>query len=85
MKPVYFGTEQIIEQDRAYKGSLFSEVRDALIRFRIAAQESSMFSAWRRLTPLKAKLGSGQFEFRVQASACSFRRMNVRSKLKLEL
>jgi len=30
MKPVYFGTEQITEQDRAYKGSLFSEVRDAL-------------------------------------------------------
>jgi hypothetical protein len=27
----------------------------------------------------------GQFEFRVQASACFFRRMNVKSKLKLEL
>ena len=27
----------------------------------------------------------GQFEFRVQASACFVRRINVRSKLKLEL
>ncbi len=30
MKPEYFGTEQFTEEDRAYKGSRFSEVRDAL-------------------------------------------------------
>jgi hypothetical protein len=29
--------------------------------------------------------GGRLFEFRVQASACSFRRMNMRTKLKLEL
>src|SRR6266849_10106761 len=30
MEPEYFGTEEITEEDRAYKGSRFSEVRDAL-------------------------------------------------------
>ncbi|MGH8615986.1 MAG: hypothetical protein ACREYF_29240 [Gammaproteobacteria bacterium] len=30
MKPEYFGTEQFTEEDRAYKGSRFSEVRDAI-------------------------------------------------------
>jgi hypothetical protein len=30
MKPDYFGTEQFTDEDRAYKGSHFSEVRDAL-------------------------------------------------------
>jgi hypothetical protein len=30
MEPDYFGTEQFTEEDRAYKGSRFSEVRDAL-------------------------------------------------------
>ena len=30
MEPDYFGTEQVTEEDRAYKGSRFSEVRDAL-------------------------------------------------------
>jgi hypothetical protein len=30
MEPEYFGTEQTTEEDRAYKGSRFSEVRDAL-------------------------------------------------------
>jgi hypothetical protein len=30
MKPDYFGTEQFTDEDRAYKGSRFSEVRDAL-------------------------------------------------------
>ena len=30
MEPEYFGTEQITEEDRAYRGSRFSEVRDAL-------------------------------------------------------
>jgi hypothetical protein len=30
MDPVYFGTEQVTEEDRAYEGSHFSEVRDAI-------------------------------------------------------
>jgi len=30
MEPEYFGTEQTTEEDRAYRGSRFSEVRDAL-------------------------------------------------------
>jgi hypothetical protein len=30
MEPDYFGTEQVTEEDRAYNGSRFSEVRDAL-------------------------------------------------------
>ena len=30
MEPEYVGTEQITEEDRAYRGSRFSEVRDAL-------------------------------------------------------
>jgi hypothetical protein len=30
MEPNYFGTEQFTDEDRAYKGSRFSEVRDAL-------------------------------------------------------
>jgi hypothetical protein len=30
MEPGYFGTEQFTDEDRAYKGSRFSEVRDAL-------------------------------------------------------
>jgi hypothetical protein len=30
MDPGYFGTEQVTEEDRAYRGSRFSEVRDAL-------------------------------------------------------
>jgi hypothetical protein len=30
MEPEYFGTQQITEEDRAYQGSRFSEVRDAL-------------------------------------------------------
>lgn len=30
MEPAYFGTEQFTDEDRAYKGSRFSEVRDAL-------------------------------------------------------
>jgi hypothetical protein len=30
MKPEYFGAESITEEDRAYEGSRFSEVRDAL-------------------------------------------------------
>ena len=30
MDPAYFGTEQVTEEDRAYKGSRFSEVRDAI-------------------------------------------------------
>ena len=30
MEPEYFGTEEVTEEDRAYKGSRFSEVRDAL-------------------------------------------------------
>ena len=30
MEPAYFGTQQITEEDRAYQGSRFSEVRDAL-------------------------------------------------------
>jgi hypothetical protein len=30
MKPGYFGTEQLTDEDRAYTGSRFSEVRDAL-------------------------------------------------------
>jgi hypothetical protein len=30
MEPDYFGTEQFTDEDRAYKGSRFSEVRDAL-------------------------------------------------------
>ena len=30
MDPEYFGTEQVTEEDRAYRGSRFSEVRDAL-------------------------------------------------------
>ena len=30
MDPGYFGTEQVTEEDRAYAGSHFSEVRDAI-------------------------------------------------------
>lgn len=30
MDPTYFGTEQVTEEDRGYRGSRFSEVRDAL-------------------------------------------------------
>ena len=30
MQPDYFGTEEVTEEDRAYKGSRFSEIRDAL-------------------------------------------------------
>jgi hypothetical protein len=30
MEPGFFGTEQVTEEDRAYKGSRFSEVRDAI-------------------------------------------------------
>jgi hypothetical protein len=30
MEPTYFGTEQVTEEDRTYRGSRFSEVRDAL-------------------------------------------------------
>jgi hypothetical protein len=30
MEPEYFGTEEVTEEDRAYDGSRFSEVRDAL-------------------------------------------------------
>jgi hypothetical protein len=30
MDPVYFGTEQVTDEDRAYRGSRFSEVRDAV-------------------------------------------------------
>src|SRR5262245_66162035 len=30
MEPDFFGTEQVTEEDRAYTGSRFSEVRDAL-------------------------------------------------------
>src|SRR6516165_968799 len=30
MKPEFFGTEQVTEEDRAYRGSRFSEVRDAI-------------------------------------------------------
>ena len=30
MDPGYFGTEQVTEEDRAYEGSHFSEVRDAI-------------------------------------------------------
>ena len=30
MEPGFFGTEQVIEEDRAYRGSRFSEVRDAI-------------------------------------------------------
>jgi hypothetical protein len=30
MEPGYFGTEQVTEEDRAYRGSRFSEVRDAV-------------------------------------------------------
>jgi hypothetical protein len=30
MEPRFFGTEQVTEEDRAYRGSRFSEVRDAL-------------------------------------------------------
>ena len=30
MKPMYFGAQQITEEDRAYNGSRFSEVRDAI-------------------------------------------------------
>ena len=29
MEPDFFGTEQVTEEDRAYRGSRFSEVRDA--------------------------------------------------------
>jgi hypothetical protein len=35
--------------------------------------------------PMKGRMGVDQLEFRVQASTCSFRRMNMGSKLKLEL
>src|ERR1700751_3223154 len=30
MEPGFFGTEQVTEEDRAYNGSRFSEVRDAI-------------------------------------------------------
>jgi hypothetical protein len=30
MDPEYFGTEEVTAEDRAYRGSRFSEVRDAL-------------------------------------------------------
>ena len=30
MNPTYFGAEQVTEEDRSYRGSRFSEVRDAL-------------------------------------------------------
>ena len=30
IEPEHFGTEQVTEEDRAYKGSRFAEVRDAL-------------------------------------------------------
>ena len=30
MNPTYFGAEQVTEADRSYRGSSFSEVRDAL-------------------------------------------------------
>src|ERR1700739_2180542 len=30
MNPTYFGAEQVTDEDRAYRGSRFSEVRDAL-------------------------------------------------------
>ena len=30
MEPGFFGTEQVTEEDRAYQGSRFSEVRDAI-------------------------------------------------------
>ena len=30
MDPEYFGTEKVTAEDRAYRGSRFSEVRDAL-------------------------------------------------------
>src|SRR5512133_1663249 len=30
MEPGFFGTEQVTDEDRAYKGSRFSEVRDAI-------------------------------------------------------
>jgi hypothetical protein len=30
MEPDYFGTEQVTEKDRAYNGSRFSEIREAL-------------------------------------------------------
>ena len=30
MDPEYFGTEQVTAEDRAYRGSRFSEVRDAM-------------------------------------------------------
>ena len=30
MEPDFFGTEEVTEEDRAYRGSRFSEVRDAL-------------------------------------------------------
>ena len=30
MEPLYFGTEQVTEEDRSYRGSRYSEVRDAV-------------------------------------------------------
>ena len=30
MEPGFFGTEQVTKEDRAYRGSRFSEVRDAV-------------------------------------------------------
>jgi hypothetical protein len=30
MEPGFFGTEEVTEEDRAYRGSRFSEVRDAV-------------------------------------------------------
>ena len=30
MEPMFFGTEQVTDEDRAYRGSRFSEVRDAI-------------------------------------------------------
>ena len=30
MEPLYFGTEQLTAEDRAYRGSRYAEVRDAI-------------------------------------------------------
>ena len=30
MDPTYFGAEHVTDEDRAYRGSLFSEVREAI-------------------------------------------------------
>jgi hypothetical protein len=34
MEPIFFGSEQVIEEDRTYRGSRFSEVRKALFEHR---------------------------------------------------